>query len=428
MRRDIAITVLVLVTCAASALASESAPRLELEPGRADALYSVDQTVTFHVSVLKDDTPVDNGEIAFVFTKDRFSPLGSQTLPVTGQPVAVETKLDEPGFIRCRASYAGKDGVKLSAEATVGVDPLNIKPSLASPEDFDEFWAEKKAALAQVPLNAMVEPAPCKMATVKAFNITVDCIGKPVQGCLAFPADAKPKSLPALVIFQAAGVAPVNSDLFPEYAGLGVLVIWTNAHGMPNDQPAEYYQKLKKTDLQDYPHQGREDREACYFLGMYLRVQRTLDFLVSQPEWNERDLMVAGFSQGGGQAIVAAGLDPRVTGLMAHEPAMCDHTGFAVGRTSGWPRLVAVGKDGPRQDMFKTARYFDAMNFAARCKAEAVFTAGFLDSTCPPTSVYAAYNNLRGPKQIQNLINGQHSYRGWPNDQLRRLIGREKDE
>jgi cephalosporin-C deacetylase-like acetyl esterase len=50
----------------------------------------------------------------------------------------------------------------------------------------------------------------------------------------------------------------------------------------------------------------------------------------------------------------------------------------------------------------EAARYFDAMNFATRTNADAVVSVGFIDDTCRPTSVYVAYNNLRGPKRIIN--------------------------
>ncbi|NMA46826.1 MAG: hypothetical protein GX945_09725, partial [Lentisphaerae bacterium] len=59
----------------------------------------------------------------------------------------------------------------------------------------------------------------------------------------------------------------------------------------------------------------------------YLRVMRSLDFVKTLPEWNGRDLIVVGSSQGGGQAIAAAGLDPQVTLCVAAVPALSDHAG-----------------------------------------------------------------------------------------------------
>ena len=58
----------------------------------------------------------------------------------------------------------------------------------------------------------------------------------------------------------------------------------------------------------------------------------------------------------------------------------------------------------------KAARYFDAMNFASRSKAKgAAVTVGFIDVTCPPTSVYAAYNALPGAKKMHTDVLSGHT-------------------
>ena len=76
---------------------------------------------------------------------------------------------------------------------------------------------------------------------------------------------------------------------------------------------------------------------------MFLRLVRALDFLTSRPEWDGKHLIVIGHSQGGGQALAAGGLDPRVTLIASGVPAICDHSGRAAGRINGWPKLVPLG-------------------------------------------------------------------------------------
>ena len=44
----------------------------------------------------------------------------------------------------------------------------------------------------------------------------------------------------------------------------------------------------------------------------------------------------------------------------------------------------------------------DCVNFAIRIKAGGLFTVGFTDTSCRPTSVYAMYNTFAGPKEIIN--------------------------
>jgi cephalosporin-C deacetylase len=52
--------------------------------------------------------------------------------------------------------------------------------------------------------------------------------------------------------------------------------------------------------------------------------------------------------------------------------------------------------------------YFDGLNFASRAKSPALFSAGLMDETCPPSTVYAAYNHYAGPKQIRAYEYNNH--------------------
>jgi cephalosporin-C deacetylase len=143
----------------------------------------------------------------------------------------------------------------------------------------------------------------------------------------------------------------------------------------------------------------------------------------AQPEWDGCTLIVHGSSQGGAQSIVAAGLDSRVTLLAAGVPALCDHTGAVVGRVSGWPKLVPNDADGkPNAKVLEAARYYDAVNFARRTKAAGIVTVGFIDTTCPPTSVYAAYNALKGKKEIFNDPPSTHSLSAGGKEAMRKAI------
>ena len=131
---------------------------------------------------------------------------------------------------------------------------------------------------------------------------------------------------------------------------------------------------------------------------MLLRLVRGVDVLTAQPEWDGRTVAVFGVSQGGLQAIAAAGLNPdRVTFIAAGVPAGCDHTGHlaASPRTCGWPQIARDPPAGPDQIAVDEAvRYFDCVNFATRALAASQWSVGLIDTVCPPTSVFAAYNAL----------------------------------
>ena len=58
--------------------------------------------------------------------------------------------------------------------------------------------------------------------------------------------------------------------------------------------------------------------------------------------------------------------------------------------------------------VFETLSYFDGMNFAVRSKAQALFSAALMDLTCPPSTVFAAYNHFAGPKDMRVYHYNQH--------------------
>ena len=100
-----------------------------------------------------------------------------------------------------------------------------------------------------------------------------------------------------------------------------MLALDINAHGLPNGRPDAFYTGMANGELKEYRVRGRESRETIYFLGMFLRLVRAIDFLTAQPEWDGRTVIVHGSSKGGAQSLVAAGLDSRVTFFAAGVPA-----------------------------------------------------------------------------------------------------------
>jgi cephalosporin-C deacetylase-like acetyl esterase len=389
--------------------ATETNYSLIVRAERPNAIYRQGEEVSFQVNLAQGNSPVDEATVDWVISKDGVPPTNHGSAKVANGLGIANGKLNEPGFLLCRATYKTPQGGTLTAFGGAGVDPLHIKPSLPAPDDFDEFWRAQKQRLAGVPVQSKLRLVRPSKLGVESFDVQVDCVGAPVSGYYSSPADAKSGSLPAILLVHGAGVRSADLGSTVNWARDGFVALDINAHGIPNGKPPEFYTDLANGELKGYSIRGRDSRDTFYFLGMYLRVIRALDFLALQPEWDGRTLVVRGSSQGGAQAIAAAGLDSRVSFFAAMVPAMCDHTGAASNRISGWPKLVPNGPDGkPDPKVTEVARYFDGMNFASRARAPAIFTVGFIDTTCPPTSVYAAYNALKSPKTIYNDPPSKH--------------------
>ena len=255
-----------------------------------------------------------------------------------------------------------------------------------------------------MPTEVKTVPVKVNEAGYVCSDIEINCTGpKPARGYFAKPENAKSKSLPIVLYLHAAGVvgswcrSEVGNVMRYAKMGKGALSFDLNAHGMLNGQPEEYYKNLEAGELKNYYISGIENRNDVYFRGMYLRLIRTLDFLTSQPEWDRKRILVIGESQGGGQALAAAGLDHRVSAAVAIVPAMCDWGGTLLGRKGGWPQ--PFDQNGDKDKMRASLPYFDTAHLLKGCKATLVTEIGLIDNTCPATSIFAAINQASGKKK-----------------------------
>lgn len=390
---------------------SAAEPLLTITADRPEALYETGEEVVFSI---RSTAPAD-AEISWALSLDGYRNLSSGKAAADGgEPITAKGSLPEPGFLLLTATVAGADGKPFTAHAAAGISPTEIAPSLPVPEDFDAFWAAQKAKLGEVPMTEKLEPVPLNApadAKIEAFDLSVpaEAEGPPVSGYFAKPKDAAPKSLPAVLWVHGAGVRSSSLPAALGGARDGFLSLDINAHGLPNGKPEDFYKAAAAGELRTYRTDGNGSRETVYFRGMFVRLQRALDFLTSRPEWNGKTLAVIGHSQGGYQALVAGGLDPRVTFIGSGVPAGCDHSGMVAGRISGWPKLVPLVEGTPDPAALEASRYVDAVNFATRYRGEAILSVGFIDRTCPPTSIYAASNVLPGSKTILNYPSMGHA-------------------
>jgi len=309
--------------------------------------------------------------------------------------------------------FEGSSG-KFMGSTGIIIDPDKFRPSTRRPSDFNAFWKKEKNELKALPEKVTSSPVQQSDSDYVCLDIELNCTGpKPVRGYFAKPVSAKPGTLPIVIFFHAAGVSGDWCRSKPEIAlkyasmGKGALSFDLNAHGMLNGQPDSYYVDLENNELKNYALKCVEDRNSVYFRGMYLRLLRTIDFLASMPEWDGKRILVTGESQGGGQALAAAGLDKRVSAVVAIVPAMCDWGGSLAGRKGSWP--YPFDTDNDIEKMLKALPYYDVAHILKGSKATIVAEIGLVDQTCPSSAIYSALNQAKGKKIIYTLpYRGHH--------------------
>ena len=395
---------------------------LLLIPAIVLALSSQAQNLT--LSTNKDSGVYERGEPIIVkATTDTTDPIqvkvlkNNNTLILSANvmPVGDELPIFQYTFdSSCAIIVEARQG---DSEARIGaiVDPGSLRPGFERPKDLDSYWNEQKQLLSDLPFEIKKKPMELSEedAGYECFDIELNCIGpKPVRGYLAKPEAAAAKSLPIVIYFHAAGVkghwcrSKYEDAVSKAKLGNGTLSIDINAHGMLNGQPESYYEDLEDGELHYYWDQGLESRDTYYFRFMYLRLLRTIEFATRQPEWDGKRILVIGESQGGGQSLAAAGLDHRVTAVVAMVPAMCDFGGEMVNRKGGWNQPLQYHMDQPGiQDVLP---YFDNAQLLKGSKARIFVEIGLVDQTCPATSIFAAINQAEGKKTIITVPYRQH--------------------
>ena len=356
----------------------------------------------------------------------------------SGERTEYVVTAEQPGTVAVICTALQADGTyrrgprnrRVAGGIGVLVSPDKIRPgNVEEPADFDEFWKARRAELDKVPVRAdrtEVALAP-EYAKVVCYDVKVDCAGgAPVSGYLCMPRNAKPKSLPALVKYHGAGVRSAVKR--PAYA-INAIAFDVNAHGIDNGKPLKFYNALNTGRLKGYSHFGFANAKDVYFIDMFMRVMRALDYVKSLPEWDGKTLIVQGQSQGGGQSLAAAGLDPQVTFCCASVPALCDLGGRSLGRRPGWPIASLPHKIQTDAAVRARTAYVDGVFFARRIKCPVYMSTGLVDNTCVSSAVFSAFNSIPAGVEKHMYINpsGNHdtsdSVEG--DTVIRRILGAE---
>ena len=213
-------------------------------------------------------------------------------------------------------------------------------------------------------------------------------------------------------IFQwASPPYPLQKEWVTARAAEGWLALNIEPHDVLPDQQQSYYDALPNA-IKHYESIGNNDRDKSYFLAMYLRDYRAVDYIVSRPDWDGKTLVVMGISMGGQQSLCVSGLHPKITHVIVDVPAGCDTNGPLHGRQSSYPFFPA---NAPK--VMQTALYFDAVNFAPRIKATSLVAMGFVDTISAPTGVWTAFNLIQGPKEAVPMIDSPHNHLATPAQQ-----------
>ncbi|MFD8333572.1 acetylxylan esterase [Streptomyces solisilvae] len=268
----------------------------------------------------------------------------------------------------------------------------------AEPDDFDAFWSATLTEARQYDLDARFEPIDTGLSTVRVYDATFAGFGgHPVKGWLTLPAEvAGPVPLVVEFVGYGGGRGLPHEHLLWASTGRAHFVMdtrgqgsgWGGGGGTPDPVGAA-------PAYPGFMTRGIDAPENYYYRRVFTDAVRAVEAARTHPLTDASRTAVIGESQGGGISIAVGGLVPDLLAVAPDVPFLCD-----------FPRAVTLTDSAPYREIglflrthrgrtgeaLRTLSYFDGVHFAARGRAPALFSTALEDQTCPPSTVFAAFN------------------------------------
>ncbi|QHW32012.1 acetylxylan esterase [Paenibacillus rhizovicinus] len=274
--------------------------------------------------------------------------------------------------------------------------------------ELDAFWDAALQSYAEKPLDVRRESAESPFPGVTVDRLTYQGYDDtPIHGWFMVPAarrgpDGADAPLPCVVLFP----GYTDDRGYPErhaswlLQGYAVLAVDVRGQGGETGN----HLPLRGGAVKGWVSGNVLEPESSYYHAMTIDAVRAVDAAAAQPEVDASKLATVGGSQGGGLALIAAALNPKVTAIVADIPNLC-HMDFGVlNSSSSLTELAQHLKRYPDrlEAVLRTLAHYDMLNLAPRVKAPVLMSVGWKDPVCMPETIYAVYNRIASAKTIKD--------------------------
>ncbi|PRB44900.1 acetylxylan esterase [Arthrobacter sp. MYb23] len=282
----------------------------------------------------------------------------------------------------------------------------NYSSTAIAPVDFDDFWDRTIVEARGLPLNAVFEPVDNYLSVINTFDVTFSGFGGDrIKGWLHLPAQlGSGEHLPVVVeyIGYSGGRGLVNQNTRWAQAGCAHFIMDTRGQGyggVSGDTP-DPHPSAGGVNYAGLMTRGADHQDNYYFRRVYVDAFRAVEAAQSHPAVDPSRVVLTGVSQGGGITIAAAGLAAgRLDGVIAALPDVPFLQDFprAIDITPRGPYPEIAGLLGRHREkygpMLAVLNYFDGVHLGRAATVPALFSAAQMDDICPPSTVFASFNN-----------------------------------
>ncbi|CCH29708.1 acetylxylan esterase [Actinosynnema sp. NPDC047251] len=274
------------------------------------------------------------------------------------------------------------------------------------PEDFDVYWDGALAELDTLDPGVTTEPAAFQTPFAECSHLWFTGTGGArVHAKLLRPrAGAGPR--PAVLMFHGYNAGSPDWSEMLGHVALGHTVAALDCRGQGGR--SQDVGGVTGWTFQGHIVRGLEDApDNLYFRHVYLDTALPARIVMGLDGVDPDRVGATGISQGGGLTLACAALEPRIKPAAPVYPFLSDFQRVwdldlavdAYEELTEWFRRFDPLHE-REKDVFTRLGYVDVQHLAPRIRAEVLLGTALGDTECPPSTQFAAFNKIPGPKRV----------------------------
>jgi cephalosporin-C deacetylase len=296
------------------------------------------------------------------------------------------------------------------------------------PADFDRYWDSGLAEMRALDPQLELAPAAFQARGAECFDLWFNGVGGArVHAKFLRPEKAKGPH-PAVLIFHGYTVDSGDWSDKLSFVSQGFSVAALDVRGQGGI--SEDHSIVSGNTVHGHIIRGLDDAlhghpEKLLFRQIFLDTAQLAKIVMEMPDVDPARVGATGWSQGGGLTVACAALEPRLKRIAPVYPFLSDY--LRVWDMDQAKDAYLEIKDyfrhsNPRHEdeskVFEMLGYIDIQHLAPRICAEVMWSIGLMDTICPPSSQFAAYNKIKTQKRMDIYPDFVHEHIRGANDRI----------
>lgn len=284
---------------------------------------------------------------------------------------------------------------------------LQYQGSTPCPKDFDAYWARGLQEMQNTDPQLELIPAPFHVENADCFDLFFTGVrGARVHAKLLIPKNCS-NPCPAVIQFHGYTGYSGNWNDKLNYTAEGFVVAALDCRGQGG--LSEDVGGVKGNTMHGQFIRGLQDPDAENLLMRHIMLDTAelARIVMALPQVDETRVGVMGGSQGGGLTLACASLVPEIKRVAPQYPFLSDYRRVwemdldenAYKELRDYFRMFDPRHE-REQEIFEKLGYIDIQNMTKWIRGNVLMATALLDTICPPSTQFAAYNKITAPKSV----------------------------